>query len=168
MVGDPVGHSLSPTIHTAALEVLGIAGTYTARNVDRAGLEAVVDELVAGDLDGVNITMPHKRLAARLVARVTAMAARTGAVNTVTRVGGEAVGHNTDVAGVRLAWGWAGLPLDRPVVVVGSGGAAAAALVAVAGMGVVGPVTVLARSAAAAAAMVGEVAVPTAVAPIGT
>lgn len=168
MVGDPVDHSLSPTIHTAALDLLGIAGTYTARNVDRAGLAAVIDELVAGDLDGVNVTMPHKKLAAQLVARVAATAARTGAVNTITRVGGEAVGHNTDVAGVRLAWEWAGLPVDRPVVVMGSGGAAAAALVAVAEMEVVGPVTVLARSAAAAAAMVDEVAVTAAVAPIGT
>lgn len=168
MVGDPVDHSLSPTIHTAALDALGIAGTYTARSVDQAGLAAVVDELVAGGLDGVNITMPHKRVAARLVARLASVARRTGAVNTLTRIGGEAVGHNTDVAGVQLAWAWAGLPVDRPVVVLGSGGAAAAALVAVAEMGVEGPVTVLARSAVAAAAVVGEVAVTAAVAPIGT
>jgi len=82
-----------------------------------------------GELDGANVTMPHKQLAARLTDRNTAEAQRAGAVNTLVRVGPDVVGHNTDIAGVRYAASCAALPLD-PVLVLGAGGAAAAALLA--------------------------------------
>lgn len=130
VLGDPVEHSLSPAIHQAAFQAEGIAGSYTARRVDAAGLEQAFDEIRRGDLDGANVTMPHKHLAAELCDVLAPEAARTGAVNTLVRVGSSIVGHNTDVAGVTTAWWWASLPTDGPVLVLGAGGAAAAALVA--------------------------------------
>jgi shikimate dehydrogenase len=101
--------------------------------VDAAGMASAVDAIRAGELDGANVTMPHKQLAARLADRVEAGARRVGAVNTLVRVGQSVVGHNTDVPGIRAVWEAASLPGSGPVLVLGNGGAAAAALVALEG-----------------------------------
>jgi len=166
VVGDPVDHSLSPAIHNAALRTLGIEGSYVGHRVDATGMVDVVRDLLGGVLDGVNVTMPHKRLAARLVTRLAAEARRTDAVNALTRVGDEAVGHNTDVAGMVEAWGRAGLPVDRPVMVLGSGGAAAAALMALEMIGA-GPIGVVARSASSAHDLIDRLGVDSSVQPFG-
>ena len=132
VLGDPVGHSRSPAIQTAALEACGIEGTYTARRVNEAGMVNAVDEVRYGRLAGANVTMPHKQLAFELADRVTEAALRSGAVNTLVRRDGEVWGYNTDVEGIRAVWESAHLPTDRPVLVLGAGGAAAGAVVAVA------------------------------------
>lgn len=133
VVGDPIDHSLSPLLHTAAFQATGLLGSYEKRRVAADQLGEVVEEIRRGDLDGANVTMPHKELAAQLCDRLAASAARAGAVNTLVRVAGKVVGHNTDIAGIRSAWAEAGLPHDKPVLVLGSGGAAAAALLALEG-----------------------------------
>ena len=132
MLGDPVDHSRSPAIHTAALEACGIDGTYTARRVDEAGMVSAVDEVRYGRLSGANVTMPHKQLAFELADRVSETALRSGAVNTLVRRDGEVWGYNTDVDGIRAVWESASLPTDRPVLILGAGGAAAGVVVAVA------------------------------------
>ncbi len=130
LLGDPVAHSRSPAIHQAALDHLGIEGTYTARRVGADGMRRAVVELRSSALDGANVTMPWKHLAAELADRLDPVAARAGAVNTLVAHAGEVVGHLTDVEGVRYAWRQAGLPAEAPTLVLGAGGAAAAALLA--------------------------------------
>ncbi len=133
LLGDPVAHSLSPTMHRAAFEALGIPGSYEVRRVDAVGMEEAAAELRSGILDGANITMPHKCLAAALADSLTPPARRAGSVNTWIRRDGEILGESTDVTGIRTAWARADLPSDAPVLILGAGGAAAAALVALEG-----------------------------------
>jgi len=133
LLGDPVEHSRSPAIHTAAMKAAGIEGSYVARRVDRAGMVTAVAEIRYGSLDGANVTMPHKESAFALVDRVSEIALRAGAVNTVIHREGMATGDNTDVSGLLRAHDDLGLSESAPVHVLGSGGAAAAALVAFAG-----------------------------------
>lgn len=137
VLGDPVEHSRSPVIHRAALAALGLNGTYEARRVDAAGMRSVAGELRRGELDGANITMPYKHLACELSDRVEEAAARAGSVNTWCPEGGVLAGYSTDVPGLLGAWERRGLPADGPVLVLGSGGAAAAALVALSGRSLV-------------------------------
>ena len=137
VLGDPVDHSRSPAIHNAALEACGIEGTYTARQVDEAGMVSAVDEVRYGRLSGANVTMPHKQLAFELADRVTDVALRSGAVNTLVRRDGEVWGYNTDVEGIQAVWELAALPMGRPVLILGSGGAAAGVVVAVADQSIV-------------------------------
>lgn len=132
LLGDPVEHSRSPAIQSAALAAVGIEGTYEARRVDEAGMVVAVDEIRYGRLDGANVTMPHKQLAFELAGRVSEEALRSGAVNTYVRSDGEVWGYNTDVDGIRAVWTTAGLSDDAPVLILGTGGAAAGAVVAVA------------------------------------
>jgi len=130
LLGDPVGHSLSPRLLTAALRASGLAGEYVARRVDEAGVAAAVAEIRDGRLDGANVTMPHKRLAAELAESLAPEAQRAGTVNTLFLRKGLVHGVSTDVEGIRRAWG----PLpDGAVLILGAGGAAAAAVLALEG-----------------------------------
>ena len=149
LLGDPVEHSRSPAIQNAALAAAGIEGSYEVRRVDRAGLASAVDEIRYGGLDGANVTMPHKESAFALVDRVSEIALRAGAVNTVIHREGMAAGDNTDVSGLLRAHDDLGLSESAPVHVLGSGGAAAAALVAFAGR----EISISARSGDRAAAL---------------
>ncbi len=164
VLGDPVAHSLSPTIQQAALDAVGIPGTYEARQADVEAMSAAVAEVRNGALDGANVTMPHKAVAARLADRLDAAARRSGAANTWVRVDRDVVGHNTDVGGVLTVWNWAGLPVADPVMVLGAGGAAAAALLALEGR----RVHVSTRRAEAGAELLSRLGIDAAVVPWGS
>lgn len=150
ILGNPAKHSLSPALHRAALADLAIEGSYEAWEVDAEGAKQVLDDLRSGSIDGCNVTMPFKGLAFEYVDRRSDLADRTGSVNTVVAADGELVGHNTDVGGIVGAWQHRDLPVDGRVMVLGAGGAAAAALVALDDRDVV----VAARSEAAARAVI--------------
>jgi shikimate dehydrogenase len=143
LLGSPIAHSLSPQIHTAALRAAGIEGSYEARGVDARGVATAIEEIRTGELNGANVTMPHKRLASRLADELGSNAARAGSVNTLVARGAMVAGESTDIDGIRLAW--RGLP-EGPALILGGGGAAAAALLALEGR----PLLVSARRSSAA------------------
>jgi shikimate dehydrogenase len=127
LLGDPVDHSLSPLMHRQALHDAGLDGDYLAIQADRGRLQTEMERLRAGSLDGANVTMPLKGVAAELCDRFTPEAARAGAVNTMRAEQGIAVGHSTDVIAfdsLLKEWG------DVPLLVLGAGGSARAALAA--------------------------------------
>ena len=153
VLGNPVDHSLSPVIQRAALKYAGIEGTYVQRQVDDEGMERAAEDIRSGRLHGANVTMPHKALAARLADDLSPEAQRCGGANTLWEVGGRLSAHTTDPDGVRFAWEHAGLPEDAPVLLLGAGGAAAAALAAMDGR----QIWVSARREEAARALVDRV-----------
>lgn len=128
VLGDPVRHSLSPAMHNAALRALGLDWVYLALPVGAADLAGVVRSLEALDCRGLNVTLPHKRSAASLVAERCPLAERLGAVNTlVRRAEGGWLGTNTDVEGFLAPLrsdDWRG----RRALVLGGGGSALAVL----------------------------------------
>lgn len=147
VVGDPIAHSLSPTIHAAAIAELGLPHTYTAIRIATGGFGEVARALRAGSLDGVNVTMPLKDEAFETVTNRSAGAERTRSVNTVIVDDGALRGENTDIDGVRYAVAQLGIDPSTPVTVLGTGGAARAAMVAMEDRSL----TVMARSADRAA-----------------
>ena len=154
VVGDPVDHSLSPVLHTAALRLLGVDGRYEKLRVASPDLPAFFAQARA-TLDGFNVTLPHKEAAALLVDDLAPSAQQTGAVNVVQRAGDRWVGHNTDVVAVHEALSpllMAASPRPRRAVLLGAGGAARAAFVALRSLQV--PVTVINRTATRARALV--------------
>ena len=124
--GHPVAHSLSPRIHALFAKQAGKAMHYEAIDVAPEGFESALAAFAAGGGRGANITLPHKQAAAALCARLTERATRAGAVNTLTRVGEEWHGDNTDGAGlVRDLTERHALDLrGRRTLLLGAGGAA--------------------------------------------
>lgn len=150
LLGYPLAHSLSPRLHHAALRALGWRGAYRLYPVppgDAAALQGWVERLRAGQVHGLNVTIPHKTALLPWLDSLTPAARAVGAVNTLFRTADAAVGgDNTDVEGF-WADARARLPLDDPTawrgLVLGAGGAARAVVYALARAGM--PVWVLAR-----------------------
>jgi len=126
VLGDPVRHSLSPTMHNAALAALELDWIYLALPTPATALATVLEALEALDCQGLNVTIPHKQAVAALVQERTALAERVGAVNTlVRRPQGGWLGTNTDVEGFLAplrGHPWAG----EEALVLGCGGSARA------------------------------------------
>ncbi|HWT13885.1 MAG TPA: shikimate dehydrogenase [Allosphingosinicella sp.] len=128
LIGDPVAHSKSPTIHRFWLREMGIVGDYRAL---RLGPDELAGYLARRRSDpdwrGCNVTMPYKEKVADLLDGVDPFARRIGAVNTVVNRDGFLIGTNTDWQGVNLALEPVGAAGKR-VVLIGAGGAARAAV----------------------------------------
>ena len=127
LLGDPVRHSISPAMHRAAFEVLGLDAEYAAR---RTAPDEVGPIMRGANLAGGNVTLPHKLRAARALTRPSAAVRATGACNCWwRRPDGELAGDNTDVGGLRLALSRFGFePRGARVLLLGAGGAARAAV----------------------------------------
>lgn len=129
LVGHPVGHSVSPAMHQAAYAALGVNATYEAIDApDEAALVEIVAEVRAGRLAGANVTVPWKRRAYALADDADPSAEEVGAANVLSSLRGRVVAHNTDVAALADDLRDAGA--HGHAVVLGSGGAAFAAVVA--------------------------------------
>ncbi|MGB8224452.1 MAG: shikimate dehydrogenase [Polyangiales bacterium] len=128
--GWPVAHSKSPQMHEAAARALGIELRYERFEVAPADLAQALRRKHREEIDGYNVTVPHKEAVMGLIDEVAPAARMIGAVNTVVRAAGRYVGHNTDAPGLVRSLEEAGLELDDArVVVLGAGGAARAAVV---------------------------------------
>ncbi len=136
LIGYPLGHSLSPRLHQAALAYFGLEGEYRLYPVepeDRDGLATLVGRVRQGELDGLNVTIPHKQNVIPLVDDLTPDARAIGAVNTLYRQGSMLIGHNTDAPGflADLRYFWQPAPeSQRRALVIGSGGGARAVVYA--------------------------------------
>lgn len=133
VIGDPIEQSLSPTIHGFWLEALGIEANYGRRRVTRAELPVYLSERrVDEDWRGSNVTMPLKLDAVALADDATDRAVATGAANVLMRRDGRLVAANTDVGAIAmlLARLYESKARMGSVTLLGNGGAARAALVA--------------------------------------
>ncbi|MEI2697991.1 MAG: shikimate dehydrogenase [Microthrixaceae bacterium] len=164
VIGDPISHSLSPAIHNAAFEAVGLDWVCVALPVAAGAAGAAVGGIRALGLAGVSVTMPHKQAVIDQLDEVTEVAGALDAVNCIRVRGGRLIGDNTDGAGFL-----GGLKADfgfeadgRRCVVLGAGGAARAVVLALAGAGasrvvVVNRTEVTAQRAVTLAGPVGRV-----------
>ncbi|WP_071794993.1 shikimate dehydrogenase [Natronohydrobacter thiooxidans] len=139
VIGAPVGHSRSPRLHGTWLRDYGIAGHYVPLHVEAWDLERVLRVMPRMGFVGANVTIPHKEAVLALADEVTDMAARIGAVNTLTFKDGRILADNTDGYGfmANLRQGAPDWRADAgPALVLGAGGAARAVIVALQDAGV--------------------------------
>lgn len=137
IIGHPVSHSLSPLMHNAAFAALGLDWVYVPFPVEPGRLPQAVAGLRALGVAGFNVTIPHKVAILPLLDRISPEAELIGAVNTVALRDGLLTGFNTDGIGLVAALS-AQLGFDaagRSVLLLGAGGAARSAVVALAGAG---------------------------------
>jgi len=157
LLGHGVAASPSPAMQNAALRARGLDWEYAIRDVSAAELPDALRALRDGVARGANVTIPHKRAVAEACDELAGDALPTGAVNTVTvGDGGRLVGDNTDALGLEGALRAQGLwPEPGAVaVVLGAGGAAAAAILALSRAGA-STISLVARRPDAAGGMQG-------------
>lgn len=127
VIGDPVGHSLSPRMHGAAFEALGLPYRYLAIHVPRGEVAPALERLAALGYRGINVTVPHKEEALAWAVDVEPLAQRVRAANTLRLAGRACI--NTDAPGFLDTL--AGFnPVRRSALLLGAGGSARAVAVA--------------------------------------
>jgi shikimate dehydrogenase len=133
VIGNPVGHSLSPAIHNAAFHKLGLNFVYLAWQVELIG-DAIKGLRALGNFRGASVTIPYKVAAIPFLDHVEVTAQRIGAINTIVAEKSELTGYNTDATGALRALKEGRVELKgRHIVILGSGGAARAIAFALAG-----------------------------------
>ncbi len=134
LTGYPLGHSLSPKLHAAAFKSVGLEGEYQLYPVapdDPAGLPQLLGRVRSVELQGLNVTIPHKQTVIPLLDELTPSAQAIGAVNTVFLKDGKLTGHNTDAPGFTVDLKRSlGVESAGRVLVLGTGGAARAVVYA--------------------------------------
>ncbi len=127
VIGDPIEHSKSPAMHNAWFEEMSVEATYIPLHVSSEQLGAAVAGLKTLGASGWNVTIPHKTAIIPYLDELDELAQKMGAVNTVVRTTeGKLIGYNTDGVGfVRsLEEAVGSSHKDKPVLLVGAGGAA--------------------------------------------
>lgn len=119
LLGFPLGHSLSPFIHKCLFEISGKQCSYELFELDEKGLSSSAARLM--ELNGFNVTIPHKINIIKYLDELDEKAALFGAVNTV-KTGEKTVGYNTDCSGFMRALDSAGMELAGKVLLCGNGG----------------------------------------------
>ena len=124
--GDPIKHSLSPSMQNAAIKLLGLDMLYIPWHVKPQALEMALNGVRAMGIRGVNVTIPHKETALNYIDSFSDGVKIIGATNTIINEKGKLVAYNTDGKGLLLALKkeYNFIPKGKKVVIVGAGGAA--------------------------------------------
>lgn len=138
ILGDPITHTLSPTMQNAAFEASRVDAVYLPFPVEPENLETVIKALPAAGVHGVNVTLPHKQAVVPLLDQVSEEARLICAVNTINFNGGKFHGYNTDSDGFLRSLEEEGKfkPKGKSALILGAGGAARSVAVALAKGGV--------------------------------
>jgi shikimate dehydrogenase len=127
VIGDPIGHSMSPVMHNDLFKFYGLDSHYFSFHVKQMDLEDAVKGFKAIGAAGFNVTVPHKTNIIPLLDKVDPLAEAIGAVNTVVNENGMLIGYNTDGRG--FVQGLLDkLPdiAEKKALIIGAGGAAKA------------------------------------------
>lgn len=133
VIGDPVGHSLSPHIHMTWIDGLGLDASYESIRVPAGDTAAALEDFSRDGFRGLNVTLPHKQAVLDAVSEASPGVQKIGAANTLSRLSdGSWRADNTDAPGLMaaLARVGEGVVEGRRIVLLGAGGAARAALFA--------------------------------------
>lgn len=127
LLGTPVSHSISPTMHNESFEKLGLDYAYLAFNVGNEGVKSAVEGLKTLNARGFNVTMPNKTIICQYLDKLSPAAELIGAVNTVVNDDGVLTGHITDGTGYMRSLKEAGIDvIGKKMTIAGAGGAATA------------------------------------------
>ena len=125
IIGYPIEHSMSPTMHNPALQELGLDYVYVAFEVHPDNLKNAVDAIRALGIKGINVTIPHKETIMKFLDEIDPISEKMGAINTIKNDEGYLKATNTDAAGAKKSLIDAGFTIEgKNIVFVGSGGAA--------------------------------------------
>ena len=133
VIGDPIDHSLSPNIHSAAFRELNLDSSYIGYRIPKGELEGGVEGLKKIKINGFNVTIPHKIEMMKYLDKMDESCSIIGAVNTVVNNEGVLKGYNTDMDGFLEPLKKRNITIQNSkVLLIGAGGAARAIVAGIA------------------------------------
>ena len=123
VIGNPIEHSLSPTLHNYWIKNNGIKAIYEKQKLDESELEQFIAQIKKENINGVNVTVPFKKTIIPFLDELSIEANKTQSVNTLYFKNGKIVGHNTDIIGFETSIEKSKYNiLNKEVLILGSGG----------------------------------------------
>ena len=136
VIGNPIGHSLSPLLHNYWIVKNKIKARYEKKLLKEEELENIISRLRSKELDGINVTVPFKTKIVKFMDNMTEEAISTNSVNTVYLKNEKVIGHNTDIAGFELGIRSYGYDIKKKnIFIFGAGGVVPSIIVALKRMG---------------------------------
>ena len=125
VIGNPVEHSLSPKLHNHWLKENNIEAIYDKKKLNENELKSIISEVKDEKINGINVTVPFKKMVIPFLDELSTEAKDTQSVNTIYLQDGNVIGHNTDIAGFELAIKYAKFDLNnKKIFILGAGGVA--------------------------------------------
>lgn len=127
LIGEKLGHSLSPEIHNRLFQLLDMKGSYSLFEIDKKDIGESIDDLRTLNIKGCNVTIPYKEEIMRYIDFISPEGKAIGAINTIHIKEGKSYGYNTDYFGFGLMLKKFAVDINEKIVVIlGAGGAAKA------------------------------------------
>ena len=136
VIGNPIDHSLSPKLHNHWIKKNKIDAVYDKKLLNEDGIENIIFKVKKGEIDGINVTVPFKKLVIPFLDKLSAEANESQSVNTIYKEKDKVIGHNTDIAGFELGLRHFKYNVkDKKVFILGAGGVVSSIILALKKMG---------------------------------
>ena len=136
VIGNPVEHSLSPKLHNYWIKKNNINAVYDRKQINESDIEFVIDEIKNEKINGINVTVPFKKLVIPFMDELSSEANESQSVNTIYFRSGKVIGHNTDISGFELGIKYSKYDVKNKIVfILGAGGVVSSIIIALKKMG---------------------------------
>jgi len=136
VIGNPIGHSLSPKLHNHWIKKNNIDAVYDKKQLNENDIEGTILKVRNGEIDGINVTVPFKKSVIPYLDQLTPLANKTQSVNTIYKEKKKVIGHNTDVGGFELGLKSINYNVkNKKVFILGAGGVVSSIILALKKMG---------------------------------
>ena len=123
VIGNPIGHSLSPKLHNHWIKQNNIDAVYNKKQLNENDIEGIIAEVRNGKIDGINVTVPFKKSVIAFLDELTPLANEAKSVNMIYKQKNKVIGHNTDVGGFELALKHINFDVkNKKIFILGAGG----------------------------------------------
>ena len=136
VIGNPIGHSLSPKLHNHWIKKNNIDAVYDKKQLNENDIEDTILKVRNGEIDGINVTIPFKKSIIPYLDQLTPLANETQSVNMIYKEKNKVIGHNTDVGGFELGLKQINYNVkNKKVFILGAGGVVSSIILALKKMG---------------------------------
>ena len=137
VIGNPIEHSLSPKLHNYWIKQNNLKAAYDKKKLSENDIEGIINEVKNGKIDGINVTVPFKKLVIPFLDQLTPKAIKTQSVNTIFKKENVVVGDNTDIGGFELSLQHINYKVkNKKVFILGAGGVVPSIILALERFGV--------------------------------
>tara|TARA_Y100001001_G_scaffold2717_1_gene3206 strand:+ start:272 stop:1063 length:792 start_codon:yes stop_codon:yes gene_type:complete len=136
VIGNPIGHSLSPKLHNHWIKKNNIDAVYDKKQLNENDIEGTIFKVRNGEIDGINVTVPFKKSVIPYLDQLTPLANEAQSVNTIYKEKNKVIGHNTDIGGFELGLKRINYNVkNKKVFILGAGGVVSSIILALKKMG---------------------------------
>ena len=123
VIGNPIDHSLSPKLHNKWFKTTEIEAVYDKKKIEEKDLREIINKVKSEEIDGINITVPFKKVVIPFLDELTPEARRVQSVNTILKKNNKVIGANTDIYGFEESLAYRNFKLkDKKIFILGAGG----------------------------------------------